>query len=178
MAGPQEVVQNLKLMTERLYESSLSRIFSGTLELIVLKTTPIKFISKSQIQEQYLSSIARHSQPGYCSGATLFFLSKVLRALNLQAMFEGLAETMFFKPKNDGQEQWLQNEVWQAFMLDKIPQIKDRYDLYSIQLRKMFIDHYHDKFNRSLTQYFWDLKQKSRNLQNLGSSDEPANISS
>ena len=43
----EEPGNNLKSMAERLYESSFSRIFSGTLELIVLKTSQIRFIVKS-----------------------------------------------------------------------------------------------------------------------------------
>ena len=97
--------------------------------------------------------------------------------MNLQVLFEKLAEKLGLKPQDD-RDEWLQNEVWQNFMLEKIPQIKDRHDLYSIQLRKMFIGYYHDKFNTNLVHYFRDLKLKSKNLQNLGSSDEPAKISS
>ena len=111
---------NLKSMADRLYESSLSRIFSGSLELIVLKTSQIKFVSDSEIQEQYLQSVRKHPQQDQCSGSTLFFLSKVLRAMNLQALFEELAEKMMLKPKDD-HDRWLQNEIWQNFMLEKIP---------------------------------------------------------
>jgi hypothetical protein len=70
------------------------------------------------------------------------------------------------------------SDQWQTFVVERIPVVKDSYDLYSIQLRKMFIDYYHDSINSMLVQYVDDLKQKSKSIFSQGSSDEPANISS
>ena len=79
-------------------------------------------------------------------------MSKVLRNINLQTFFESIANKVMLKPNEDLQT-LLQNDTWQAF-IDKVHQIKENYDLYSIQLRKMFCDYYHDKFNQILSQYF------------------------
>ena len=105
----------------------------------------------------------------------LFLMSKCLRQFDCQKYFESLAKSL------DKLSQWTEdsdNDQWQTFIDETLSVIKDQYNLYSIQLRKLMIDHYHDKLNSVLTLYFGDLRQKTRNPRALGSSDEPANISS
>ena len=65
------------------------------------------------------------------------------------------------------------DQSWSIFTNESLPKIKDKYDLYSTQLRKTIIDLYHDKFNTILMKYFADLKSKVPK----GTSEEPANIS-
>lgn len=65
------------------------------------------------------------------------------------------------------------DESWEVFTEEKLPSIKDKYDMYSIQLRKQIIESYHDRLTSILATYFRELRSKVP----TGSSEEPANVS-
>lgn len=67
------------------------------------------------------------------------------------------------------------SELWQTFLFEKVPSIKDRYDIYSIQLRKQMIDFFDFKLNQTLSAYFASLKHQSK--VNAQISEEPATVS-
>ena len=51
-------------------------------------------------------------------------------------------------------------EKWQKCLYEKIPHMKEQYNAFSIQLRKLYIDAYTEKINDVLYQYFLDIKNK------------------
>lgn len=150
---------------DSLYEFYFHSIFYGCLEIIQLKIQPIR--SASSIKAINEITIPRAQQ----NGKIIYLLSRVAREINLQNIFEELCKQLELRHATS-------SDQWQTFVVERIPVVKDSYDLYSIQLRKMFIDYYHDSINSMLVQYVDDLKQKSKSIFSQGSSDEPANISS
>ena len=85
------------------------------------------------------------------NGKILYLLSRVAREMSLQTIFEDLCQELTITHAEH-------SDFWLQFVVEKIPTIKERYDLYSIQLRKMFIDHHHEMANTIIVQYFDDLK--------------------
>lgn len=82
-------------------------------------------------------------------------MSKSLRQFDCQTYFETIAASL------GKLTQWTEdseNDVWQTFTCETLSVIKDHYNLYSIQLRKLMIDTYHDKLNQILALYFADLR--------------------
>ena len=116
-----------------------------------MKIQPIR--SASSIKAINEITIPRAAQ----NGKIIYLLSRVAREINLQTIFEELCTQLELSHAAS-------SDHWQTFVVERIPVVKDSYDLYSIQLRKMFIDFYHDSINSMLVQYVDDLKQKSKSI--------------
>ena len=93
-------------------------------------------------------------------------MSKVLRKLDLKEVLEETFSATKFKIDTQGD--------WCNFVLEDLAQMKDQFDLYSVQLRKHFIDYHHGKINQFLQQYFKELKERCKG----NNQTEPATISS
>lgn len=87
------------------------------------------------------------------SGAVLFMMSKVCREMDFNHTFSLISTTLSLNHS-------VESELWQEFLIEKVNTIKDRFDLFSIHLRKQFIDFYDDLIGQILHQFFKDLKEK------------------
>lgn len=80
-----------------------------------------------------------------------FNLSKMLRELDLAALFKEVVSGLDNIDSDD--------KYWQPFFSHKLLMIKDDFDSFSITLRKMFIDYYHEKVCNLLTNYYQKKQQ-------------------
>lgn len=87
-------------------------IFEGLLELVVIKTKAVNVASSSSLQEKYINQ-----RPQEISGTLLYFMSKVLRKLDLKEVLEETFSATKFKIDTQGD--------WCNFILEDLAQIKD-----------------------------------------------------
>ena len=143
LEGP--LFPNQRTVIDSLYEHYFHFIFYGCLEIIQMKI--------EQLESRTINAALKNVKCAKIeqNGKILYLLSRVAREMSLQTIFEDLCQELAITHAEH-------SDFWLQFVVEKIPTIKERYDLYSIQLRKMFIDHYHEMANTIIVQYFDDLK--------------------
>ena len=146
---------------DELYQASIEAVFRGILEVIEAKMAVVKTIKHS-------SQVVFKEQVNP-TGKTIYFVSLFCRQIDFSSIFTNLCGVLSLHQAG------IDSEAWQPFLQDKLPQIQDKFDLYSIHYRKAFIDHYDAQINQALVSYFSDLKAKQQ--MTYSSNEEPASIS-
>ena len=93
---------------------------------------PVKISQNSQI---------KFDQQVNPSGRTNYFVSLLCRQIDFQKIFTHLSISLSLNHAGTD------SESWQVFLQDKLPLIKDKFDLYSIHYRRTFINFYDAQIN-------------------------------
>lgn len=159
--------------------------FSNLLNFLIGRLTVVKVVAKDKNQKKPID--AERNLDHLPAGA-LIYISKALQQIDLQVVFQKTKHN--FVTTDDAEEIneiAFDSEKWKKCIYEKIPQMKERYNAFAIQLRKLYIDAYSEQINDILYQYFADIKEKENKKMAAQKSkkskadddtynDEPANI--
>ena len=152
--------KQLQTDVDVLYEKSFLETFEGVLVYFQTRMCTVRTAGVGDLTKPPSEKVTPF---------TVNLMSRVTREISFTSIFGSLCAALNLNHS-------VQSDLWQHFLAEKVSLVKDKYDLFSIHLRKQFIDAYDFAVNQQVGAYIADLKHKQKQRY-ASSSDEPAKIS-